>query len=111
MRRELAWLVWVLFTPACATVPVPHDLPVAAPAAAADPTPHGWTRPPQRVIPWGRYPLAPPGEEPDYEYDPERGEYRFPQEKRNGRPDVHVPEVPREPRCPEEYNAVPDAAP
>lgn len=95
-----ACLVVLLFAPGCMTTPVPHDLPVAPPAVApADPTPQGWTRP-QRVVPWNHYRLGPP-EERDYEYDPERGEYRFPQEKRNGRPDVFVPEVPRERRCPE----------
>jgi hypothetical protein len=98
-----AALVVVLFAaPGCVTAPVPHGSPVAPPSAPADPTPAGWTRPPQRVIPWIHYRLAPP-EEHDYEYDPERGEYRFPQEKRNGRPDVFVPERVPEPRCAEEY--------
>lgn len=101
-RRDAALLLALLVAPGCVTAPVPHGSPVAPPSAPADPAPPpGWTRP-QRVIPWNHYRLAPPGEH-DYEYDPERGEYRFPQEERNGRPDVFVPEVLPEPRCPEEY--------
>lgn len=110
MDRRCGWCLVLLVLPACVAQGPTRARPGAADVIAPTSDPRGGVATPPRddaprpqvpwgwkrregPTPWGQWQLGPRERDLPYEYDPDRGEYRFRQDP-TVRPDVVVPELP-----------------